>query len=374
MVLEEASDILNAATNYIGFSPVDRYTFLMYFASEEQIRTMPIFQSSGALEHSLSSTYALPEMPQYLPLLKNVVAHEFMHILSPLHLHSDVLANFDYSIPLAEDQHVWLYEGVTEWVSYIMQVKSRMASPEDYLTYLSEKVNASENYLKDYSLTRISKEWSTDEGNKQYGNIYQLGALTAAMLDIKLLQLSNGNKGLREVYLELIDKYGKDAPFDNATFFDTLVAMTYPEIAEFIEKHIRNNTPFDFENEMRSIGVNYYETRVNKDLGTMGFTIRPDQNNQPAVVAFSSDYKGTQIQVGDIITHINGTELNGSSYHKLMKDLASKKIGDAYELDVVRNGKSIKITENLYTKHDRNVFEFDANASESAIQLRNKVL
>jgi len=373
MVLDQASDILNAAASYIGYSPVDRYTFLMYFSSEEDFKTMPIFQNSGALEHSLSSTYALPEMPQYLPLLKNVIAHEFMHILSPLHLHSDVLANFDYSIPLAEDQHVWLYEGVTEWVSYIMQVRSGVKSPQDYLTYLSEKANESENYLKDYSLTRISEEWSTDEGNKQYGNIYQLGALTAAMLDIKLLQLSNGNRGLREVYLELIKKYGKDHPFDNETFFETLVAMTYPEIDDFIRDHIKNNTPFDFEKEMRSIGVNYYEKRANNELPTMGLTIRPAKDQKPTVVSISSDYKGNKIKMGDIITHINGTELNASTYHSLMKDLSSRKIGDSYELNILRDGQSMQITESLYTKYDRNVFEFDENASDTALELRKRV-
>ena len=49
MVLDQASDILNAAKNYIGYSPVDRYTFLMYFASEKDLETMPVFLSSGAL-------------------------------------------------------------------------------------------------------------------------------------------------------------------------------------------------------------------------------------------------------------------------------------------------------------------------------------
>lgn len=157
MVLDQASDILNAAKNFIGYSPVDRYTFLMYFASREDIEAMPVFQSGGALEHSLSSTYALPDMPQYLPLLKNIIAHEFMHILSPLHLHSEVLANFDYSNPVSEDQHVWLYEGVTEWVSYIMQVKSGIVTPQEYLNYLSKKVNNSEKFNAEYSLTQIGR-------------------------------------------------------------------------------------------------------------------------------------------------------------------------------------------------------------------------
>ena len=375
MVLDQASDILNAAKNYIGYSPVDRYTFLMYFASQKDAQEMPVLQSGGALEHSLSSTYALPDMPQYLPLLKNIIAHEFMHILSPLHLHSEVIANFDYSNPVSEDQHVWLYEGVTEWVSYIMQVKSGIKTPQNYLNYLSEKANNSENYNAEYSLTRISGEWSTDEGNKQYGNIYQLGALTAAMLDIKLMQLSNGNKGLREVYLNLIKKYGKETPFDNATFFDTLVEMTYPEIADFIENHIKNNTPFDFENEMKSLGIKYYKKRPNPDnLPTMGLTIRPDNNNQPTVMSFSSDYLGNKVQIRDIITHINGTELNESTYQDLFESITKMKIGDKYQLEIIRNGKSMKIIENLYAKYDRNVFEFDNDASNEAIELRNKVI
>ncbi len=375
MVLDEALPTLNAAKDFIGYSPVYRYTFLMYFASEDDVKEMPVFQSGGALEHSFSSTYALPDMPQYLPLLKNIIAHEFMHILSPLHLHSQVIANFDYSNPVSEDQHVWLYEGVTEWVSYMMQVKSGTASSQDYMNYLSEKINNSEKYDSAYSLTRISKEWSTDEGNKQYGNIYQLGAITAAMLDIKLLQLSNGSKGLREVYLELIKKFGKETPFDNATFFDTLVDMTYPEIGDFIENHIKNNTPFNFEKEMESLGIKYYNQRLNPDnLPTIGFIIEPNSDNKPEVFSLSSEYTGKLIKVGDIITHLDGAELNQSTYQDIFESIKKMKIGDEYQLDIFRNGKAFKISENLYAKYDKNVFEFDNEASTESIHLREIVM
>ena len=244
------------------------------------------------MEHSLSSTYALPDNPQYLHFLKDIIAHEFMHILSPLHLHSDVLANFDYSDPVSNDMHVWLYEGVTEWVSYKMQLTSGLVSFEDYLNYLSEKINKSQDYRSDYSLVRISKEWSSDEGNKQYGNIYQLGALTAAMLDLKLLDLSDGKKGLREVYLELISSYGKDKPFDNNEFFDEFVQMTYPQIAQFIENHIKNNTAFNFQELLGVIGVTYIEQRRNIDnLPVMGLMWDSDKAGNVVINEFLPEYK-----------------------------------------------------------------------------------
>jgi predicted metalloprotease with PDZ domain len=370
MVLDQAESILNSAKDFIGYSPVERYTFLMYFASHNDISEMPVFRSGGALEHSLSSTYALPDNPQYLPLLKNIIAHEFMHILSPLHLHSNILANFDYSNPVSEDKHVWLYEGVTEWASYYMQFKSGIISFEDYINYLSKKANNSKKYRTDYSLTRISREWSTDEGNKQYGNIYQLGALTAAMLDIKLIQLSNGKKNLRNVYIELIKKYGKDNPFDNDAFFDVLVDLTYPEISDFIDKHIINNNPFDFEQEMNSVGVKYFNKKRNKEnLATMGLKIDQNSTGQLSIVGFTTDYMGSQLKEGDIISQINNKELNHSTYQEIMSGIKKMNVEDEYQIDIIRNGTEIKILEKLYPKYDENVFEVDQNATGKSKKL-----
>ena len=375
MVLEAAAPILNAAKEYIGYSPVERYTFLMYFSDEKDVSKMPVLQFGGALEHSLSSTYSLSARPEHLPFLKNIIAHEFMHILSPLHLHSNILANFDYANPVSEDMHVWLYEGVTEWVSYIMQVKSGLVSSGDYLNYLSEKINNSMNYNSDYSLTRISREWSTDEGNKQYDNIYQLGALTAAMLDIKLLELSKGEKGLREVYLELIKKFGKENPFDNGTFFETLVSMTYPEIRDFIDDHIKKNTPFNFEEEMKKIGVSYFEKKLNPDnLPTMGIQIGPDGNGKGIIVSLTDDYHGTLLKKGDRITHINDTELNMHTYSKIMECIKQSKVGDTYLISILRDDKELHVTEKLYPKHDANVLLFDPDASNHTLDLRKKIM
>lgn len=373
-ILENARPILNAATEYIGYAPVPRYTFLMYFSDEDDKIKMPVFNYAGALEHSLSSTYTLPAKRRFIPYLKNNIAHEFMHILSPLHLHSNVLANFDYAHPSSGDQHLWLYEGLTEWVSYKMQVSAGLVSFEDYLHYLSEKITNSQHYSTDYSLTRLSREWSTDEGNKQYNNIYQLGALTAAMLDIKLLQLSGGEKGLREVYLELIKKYGKGHPFDNDTFFDTLVEMTYPEIRDFIDEHIRANTPFDFEKELKAVGVQYLPKRKNSEnKSTPGITIRFRGRTKAVITSISQDYKGSVLRKGDIVTHINDKELTRDSFDKIMTAIQEMKTGEKYQINLIRDGRKMEVTEKLYPEYDRNVLEIDPGATPEAVKLRERL-
>lgn len=375
MVLEAAQPILNAAKEYIGYSPVERYTFLMYFASHTDMSKMKVFKYGGALEHSLSSTYALPDRPEYIGYLKDIIAHEFMHILSPLHLHSEVLANFDYSDPVSEDMHVWLYEGVTEWVSYKMQLTSGVVSFEDYLNFLSQKVIRGESYSDDYSLVRISKEWSTDEGHEQYGNIYQLGALTAAMLDIKLLDLSEGEKGLREVYLELINKYGKEKPFDNQLLFNELVEMTYPEMEQFINDHIIGNSAFNFDQIMQVVGVQYIEQRENTEgVATMGLEIAGDKEGNIIIEDFSSEYKGNLLLKGDRILKVFDMEFNDTNHRTIMNRIKDMKPGDSYVIDIMRDKSEMRITESLYSKIDKHIFEIDQKASERALKLRAKLV
>lgn len=376
VVLKEADPILNAAMDFIEYAPVDRYTFLMYFNNNEDVEKMPVFKYGGALEHSYCSTYALAGNSHTLGFLKNIIGHEFMHILSPLHLRSEVLANVDYSRPVTEDLHVWLYEGVTEWASFAMQMKNGSVDFEEYLQYLSDKINGSKNYSDEYSLIRISEEWPTDEGKKQYGNIYQLGALTAAMLDIRLIQLSNGEIGLRELYLELIKKYGKSEPFDNETFFEELVTLTYPDIEEFIESHIKNNTPFNFEEYAKVVGLKYYPKRENPDhIPSMGISIGPNSKGEGIVTSLLDEYTGSDLKAGDVIISINGIKLiDGNTYMKIMKSIKESKVGEPYEITISRNNETISLEETLGAKIDQYVFEIDPDASERAKKLRKKLM
>jgi len=254
-VLFVAGEVLEAAGAYLGFAPVERYVILMDFFDMESMRRNR-FHSFGALEHNESSLYALPAGGGNLQDLAGTVAHEFMHVLTPLHLRSEVIANFDYSIPTTDD-HLWLYEGVTEWSAGILRLRGGVITLQEYLDEVWGKIVATRGYDSSYSLVRLSREWSTEEGLRQYGNIYQLGALTALLLDLRILELSGGKRGLREVFLDLIERYGRARPFDAETFFADVVKASSPEVGEFLEAHVRRNTPLPLAESFAGIGVLY---------------------------------------------------------------------------------------------------------------------
>ena len=224
-------EMLQAAGRFLGRLPVDRYIFLYHFED----------QPAGAWEHSLSSEYVLLEgeftdsLGRYVT---DIAAHEFFHIVTPLNIHSEIIEHFNFVTPVPS-QHLWLYEGTTEWAAHAMQLRSGLKSPEEYLNKIIEKMQIDRaNFDSTYSLRELALTSYSDSGQAQYANIYMRGALTAGLLDIRLLELSGGTRGLQELIANLTRKYGKRRAFPEATLVDTLVAMTYPEVRDFFDRYV----------------------------------------------------------------------------------------------------------------------------------------
>lgn len=262
MLLKEMTQMLNSAEKFLVKLPVDHYTFLFYFVENPSGVT-------GAWEHSYSSEYVIEEgepTPAFLKQVVDIASHEFFHVITPLNIHSEIIESFNFEKP-TPSQHLWLYEGVTEWASHVQLFRGGVTTLDQYIANgLKQKIIVSELYFKpEWSLKKIAEEsFNGGEGAKQYGNIYYKGALTASYLDIRLLELSGGKFGLREVLLDLIKKYGKGNPFSEENFFDDLAKMTFPEIKDFANKYILNSEELPHEEYLAKIGFKYARPAKNK--------------------------------------------------------------------------------------------------------------
>ncbi len=251
LLMETMESMLHAAGQFLEGLPVDRYAFLWHFDEVGQ----------GAWEHSYSSQYVLAEPEAWTPEfgrgLTDIAAHEFFHVVTPLNIHSEIIEHFDFERP-TPSQHLWLYEGVTEWASDAMQIRTRQIGLEDYFGRLAQKILIDGRfYDADYSLRRLALTSYTDQGQAQYGNIYMRGALVAGLLDIRLLELSGGNSGLRELILELAAEYGKDRPFSENRFLETVTEMTHPEIGDFFQRYVVDAEPLPLTEYYAKVGIRY---------------------------------------------------------------------------------------------------------------------
>ena len=276
-----------ALGNFFGTLPVDQYHFILYFNEftdlyegiPERKRKKYGLGGYGALEHSYCSMYHLPEIENETYLgetISDIAAHEFLHILTPLNLHSEEIADFDFRHP-EMSQHLWMYEGVVEYFSHLTLVRHGVITPEQFLEKMREKIEGAEKF-KPMSFTKMSEKIIKKKYQKSYLNVYQKGALFGFLLDLELTRLSDGKYGLAELMLELVNKYGKDKAFKDEDLIDEIVEMTYPEIRTFFDQYVIGKRKMPIDQFVDVVGWQYQPVGTRKvySYGDFKFTYYSD--------------------------------------------------------------------------------------------------
>lgn len=363
-LLSSMSNMLTAASEFMIDFPVDRYAFLYHFEDE----------SWGAWEHSYSSEYVMKEQEYTGEFKQGVIdmaAHEFFHVVTPLNIHSELIEQFNFVTP-TPSEHLWLYEGTTEWAAHMMQLRNGLISLDQYFAMLQKKLITDSYFDPEYSLSKLALTSFSKEGQQQYGNIYMRGAIVAGLLDIRLLELSEGKRGYREVIYELSKKYGPNKAFSEKDFFAEFVEFTYPEIGEFFDMYVKNANPLPIAEYYTKLGI-IYTPEVKKgqlvvDLG--GHLAVPD--GKIRYVKIRPELEKMGLKVNDELIGINGEELSLSNANQLIGGLMQKEIDYEYEVNVRRGEEELTIPLKLLSKEkvSKFLFEIDKNASDKQKALR----
>lgn len=353
-------DIMNATSQFTEGLPVDHYTFLFHFENF----------SAGAWEHNYSSFYVFQEseLSDYIiQELKSVAAHEFYHVVTPLNIHSELVGNFNFEKPTMS-QHIWLYEGVTEWASDILQLRDYLITLEEYGKQVKAKLTANDNFDQSISLTELSLH--STERQDQYPNIYQKGALVAGLLDIRLLELSNGKMGLREVINQLYKDYGVNKAFSEKDFFDEFTKRTYPEIADFINKYIKGTEKLPVAEYYGKLGIEYQEfAGIDSTRISLGFGI--GMKDSKFIVTRVDNSTDDGLRAGDFILKVNGEDVNLQNAQIKFAFMSKLKVGESFILTAERGSEQKEIKVSMQPRPIKHQFRFLENASDEQLALRS---
>jgi predicted metalloprotease with PDZ domain len=366
-VLASAKEVLLAAAAFTKGLPVKRYTFLFHFEDGNK-------GALGAWEHSYSSLYTFNDatFEQMLQQdITGVMAHEFFHIVTPLNIHSEIIAQFNFVEPVPSE-HLWLYEATTEWAAQVMKLRGGLVTPEQYVQILKNKLNIDDNFDKTYSLSKLALTSYAPEGQQQYGNIYHRGAIIVGLLDIRLLELSNGKRGLREVINELAKKYGPKRAFPEKKFFDIFVAMTHPEIADFFNRYVKNAEPLPIAEYYDKLGIKYSEeVRTGKQVASLGIGITLN-GGRLALVGVSPEMQKQGLRDGDILLASNGKPVKLETIQEIGQEWKQLQPGQTLEFTIEREQQQSTLKLEVLSKEqvDRHVFAIDPNAAEKQLALR----
>ena len=374
----QVEPILQAQKEYLGGTlPVDRYAFIIYLSDKSSYSG-----KFGALEHSYSSLYYLPEMKpdQIAQTIRDVAAHEFFHIVTPLNIHSEEIHNFDYINPKMS-MHLWLYEGVTEYSAGHVQVTQGLMPIESYLKVLGGKVRNAEKYKENLPFTKMSQNVLTKHQD-QYGNVYEKGALIGMCLDIRLRQLSYGELGLQKLIQNLSGEFGKNKAFKDEELFEIITKASYPEIGEFFKRYVAGAEPLPVAEYLAETGINYYDKKTvndvslfggdpNKFIGVdysrMGFKI----GSADGLDAFGRDHIG--FKEDDFIKSWNGEKLTFENINEVLGTYSiTAKEGDELTIVVVRDGEDVELKTTIAAipVEKEHVMLLSEGASEEQLALR----
>jgi predicted metalloprotease with PDZ domain len=340
--------MINAQKNFLGeIDNTSNYSILLYLANPGETDA----KGFGALEHHTSTVVVLPETMPLESLnqtMTDVVSHEFFHILTPLNVHSNEVHYFNYNDP-EMSQHLWMYEGVTEYFAHLFQVNQGLIDNEEFYNRMSSKIEGAKNFDDTVPFTVMSKNILQEPYKDDYYNVYLKGALIGMALDIRLRELSNGEHGILKLMQDLSKRYGKDKPFEDDELIPQIVELTYPEIKEFFSSYVTGEQPIPYEDFFARVGVEMKETKVPTTYFLKGQIPYIDGNPETGELFFRENIKLNSaleelgVQNGDFIKSVNGIDYNVQNVYDLVMKSQSWQEGEDIVMVVKRDGKEIEL-------------------------------
>ena len=334
--------MITAQKQFLGnINTTKKYSILLYLSSMKNDA-----QGFGALEHPTATTVVFPEMipKEYLStMMKDVVSHEFFHIVTPLTIHSQEIQNFDYNSPKMS-QHLWMYEGVTEYFSNLFQINQGLIDEEEFYKRIAEKMEAAKKMDDTMPFTTMSSNVLAKPYKDQYLNVYEKGALIGMCIDIIIREKSNGERGILDLMQKLSREYGVSKAFNDDELFAKITELTYPEVGDFLKTYVSGPTPIPYETYFAKVGVAKASVKIPGNIfekGNVQYIAITDKKNEIIVnsnMELNDFFTNLGLVGGDIILAVNDKNYNPKNINEILYDCENWKENDPITLKIRRNG------------------------------------
>lgn len=340
-ITPEMKTMMTAQKHFLGkINATKKYSVLLYLST----MTDTDAKGFGALEHPTATTVVLPEIMPKEELVKSmmdVVSHEFFHIVTPLTIHSKEIQYFDYNNPKMSE-HLWMYEGVTEYFANLFQINQGLITEEDFYGRLSDQISHANAMNDTMSFTTMSKNVLVEPYKAQYINVYQKGSLIGMCIDLIIREKSNGEKGILDLMHKLSTEYGVSKPFNDEDLFAKITSLTYPEVGEFLKKYVAGTTPIPYGEFLSKVGVGQSSEKVAGNVFLKGqtpyITVNPETKEIMVLpeIELNPFFTALDLKGGDIIVAINDKPYSLENIYDMIGESQNWKEDDAITVKIKR--------------------------------------
>ena len=232
--------------------------------------------------------------------LLGVSSHELYHTWNVKQIRPKELMPYDYSKE-NYSRMGYLYEGVTTYMGDLYLMRSKVFSEEDF--YKTQEENLLKHFhnggrhnmsVADSSFDTWLDGYVQGVPNRKV-SIYTEGALCALMLDIHIMDYSNGNYSLRDLMTKLYDEYAiKGKPLTEEDYIHELIQYGGHDILEIVESYI--------------YGTKDFRNALDTSLSIVGLKIEESENSD-----FFASRLGLKGLLKDTVFHVQQVKLNSVS-------------------------------------------------------------
>ena len=277
-IKSDVKKIVEAFLKMFGHLPYKRYVFIYHLIDSTELPT-------GGLEH-LNSTAIAVDRFCFSPFEKyrsflSVTSHEFFHLWNVKRIRPVELGPFNYR----EENYtnmLWMAEGFTNFYGYHMLLRAGLIDEKEYFRHLAEYIRYCElipggakTSLYDSSFDTWTKLYKPSPNNyNHYVSYYLKGEIVGFLLDLRIIEVTKGQKSLDDLYLNLMEKYNRDGKgYTEKDLLASLKDVTGSDFTEFFKTYIKKGGSINFSDEFRKIGMTI--SRGMKKIDNVEPTERP---------------------------------------------------------------------------------------------------
>ena len=334
--------------DFFGGLPYDRYVW--HF----NVNDRP--DGAGGLEHLSSTEISLASGVG--PRAVSVLSHEFFHLWNVKRIRSAPLGPFDYDT-LPKTGALWWLEGVTDYYAHTLLPRYGWWTKDDLFKDVAGNVRSVRARPARMNVSPYDSSYKVAEANNGRGNsqglgvsYYDTGWLVGMILDLAIIDGSNGRESLDSVERTLWSDYRKNPAkgFAEDRIGDLVAYYGGRDAGMLYLKIVNAPGELPVEAALARAGLELKETET-VSPALVNLTLSPNlEAGVPVVAAPRRNPNGEStdpepsLTVGTKVYSLNGVVLAGKSYRAqadaLTKAYATLKVGETVKLvSADENGK-----------------------------------
>ena len=345
-IKRDLTKIVETATEIFEENPNEKYTFFVHHSDH----------GSGGLEHLNSTalgvsrwTYTNPKSYNYF---LSLAAHEYFHLWMVKRLKPIEFDFINYDQETYTDL-LWVMEGITSYFEEKIMLRSGFHDVNRFINNLLSAMSKIQNTpgagvqsVAEASFDAWIKYYKRNENsdNNQI-SYYNKGMILGALLDLEIIDGSEGEKSLDDVinqlYYQFYKKKGKGIVAEDLK--KVAEKASGRDLNDFFSDYVYGTKDLDNEKYLHSAGIGLIEINNSRNARSIGVKFKQENNGLyvTSLIRGGSAYDNG-IYVGDELISINSYRIYTHNLNSLLNQF---KIGEKVTFLINRKGivKSIEL-------------------------------